>query len=101
MTAQDNEALVRRLFEEVWAKGNVAAVDEYMAADYAEHPLPSGLPPDTEGLKQLISAYRSAFPDLQITLDDIFAEGERGLAFRVCARSSPSTARNDPWVTSS
>src|ERR687894_2199247 len=37
VTAQDNEALVRRLFEEVWAKGNVAALDEFMAADYVEH----------------------------------------------------------------
>jgi hypothetical protein len=33
VTARDNEALVRRLFEEVWAKGNVAALDEFMAAD--------------------------------------------------------------------
>jgi steroid delta-isomerase-like uncharacterized protein len=82
-----NKALVRKFFEEAWVKGNVAAVDEYMAADYAEHPLPSGLPPGTEGLKQLISAYRSAFPDLQITLDDIFAEGER-VAFRWSARGT-------------
>jgi hypothetical protein len=37
VSAQDNEALVRRFFEEVWARGHVAAVDEYMAADYVEH----------------------------------------------------------------
>ena len=47
-----------------------------MAADYVEHPRPSTLPPGAEGLKQLISAYRTAFPDLKMTLDDIFAEGE-------------------------
>ena len=38
-------------------------------------------PAGTEGLKQLISAYRTAFPDLKVTLDDIFAEGEM-VAFR-------------------
>jgi predicted ester cyclase len=78
---ENNKALVRGFFEEVWVKGNVAAVDEFMAADYFEHPRPSTLPHGTEGLKQLIAAYRTAFPDLKMTLDDIFAEGDR-VAFR-------------------
>jgi steroid delta-isomerase-like uncharacterized protein len=81
MSAEESKALVRRFFEEAWHKGNVAAVDEFMATDYIEHPLPPGLPPGPEGLKRLIAAYRSAFPDLHITLDDIFAEGEM-MAFR-------------------
>jgi predicted ester cyclase len=78
---EKNKALVRCYFEEAWAKGNVAAVDEFMAADYVEHPIPSGLPPGTEGLKQATTTYRTAFPDLKATLDDIFAEGEM-VAFR-------------------
>jgi hypothetical protein len=28
VSAQENEALVRRYFEEVWAMGNLAAVDD-------------------------------------------------------------------------
>jgi hypothetical protein len=44
-------------------------------------PGPFTLPPGTEGLKQLILAYRTAFPDLKMTLDDIFGEGEM-VAFR-------------------
>src|ERR687898_171007 len=78
---EKNKALVRTFFEEAWGKGNVAAVDEFMADKYVEHPRPSTLPPGTEGLKQLIAAYRTAFPDLKMTLDDIFAEGEM-VAFR-------------------
>jgi predicted ester cyclase len=76
-----NKALVRKFFEEAWVKGNVAAVDEFMAAEYVEHPRPSTLPPGTEGLKQLIASYRTTFPDLKITLEDIFAECDR-VAFR-------------------
>jgi predicted SnoaL-like aldol condensation-catalyzing enzyme len=49
---EKNKALVRRFFEEVWDKGNVDAVDEFMAADYVDHSIPPGLPPGTEGLKQ-------------------------------------------------
>jgi steroid delta-isomerase-like uncharacterized protein len=81
VSAEENKDLVRKYFEEAWSKGNVAAVDEFMAADYVEHPIPSGLPPGTEGTKQLITTYRSAFPDLKTTLDDIFAEGD-SVAFR-------------------
>jgi ketosteroid isomerase-like protein len=79
MSAEEkNKALVSTFFEEAWGKGNMAAVDEFMAADYVEHPRPSTLAPGTEGLKQLIASYRTAFPDLKTTLDDIFAEGEIG-----------------------
>jgi steroid delta-isomerase-like uncharacterized protein len=72
-----NKALVRKFFEEAWGKGNVATVDEFMSAEYVEHPRPSTLSPGAEGLKQLIAAYRTAFPDLKTMLDDIFAEGDR------------------------
>ena len=88
MSAEEkNKALVRRYFEEVWVKGNLAAVDDFMTADYTEHPRPSGLPPGSEGLKQLNAAYRSAFPDLKATLDDIFAEGDR-VAYRWSLRGT-------------
>jgi steroid delta-isomerase-like uncharacterized protein len=80
--AEENaKVLVCEFFEEAWGKGNMAAVDQFVAADYVEHPRPPTLPPGTEGMKQLIGAYRTAFPDLTMTLDDIFAEGEM-VAFR-------------------
>jgi hypothetical protein len=66
---ENNKALVRRFHEEAWNKGNVATVDEFMAADYVDYPIPSGLPPGTEGLKQTITTYRTAFPDLKATID--------------------------------
>jgi predicted ester cyclase len=79
--AEENKALVRCYFDEVLSKGNVDAVDEFMDADYVDHSIPSGLPPGTEGLKQATTTYRTAFPDLKATLDDIFAEGDR-VAYR-------------------
>ena len=84
MSAQDNEALVRRFFEEVWAKGNVAAVDEFMAADYVEHTehaVPPGARPGRDSVKQRIALYYEAFPDWKITMHDIFGRGDR-VAYR-------------------
>jgi steroid delta-isomerase-like uncharacterized protein len=84
---EKHKALVRRFHEEVWNEGNVAAVDEFMAAEYVDYSIPSGLPPGTEGLKQAITTYRTAFPDLKATLDDIFAEGDR-VAYRWSTRGT-------------
>ena len=69
---EENKALVRKFYEEAWVKGNADAVDEFIAADYVEHGLPTG----AEGLKRSITTFRTAFPDWKTTLDDIFAEGE-------------------------
>jgi hypothetical protein len=34
---EKNKALVRKFFEQVWGKGNVAAVDEFLAPDFVVH----------------------------------------------------------------
>ena len=38
--------------------------------------LPPGMPPEKEGIKLLVKALRSAFPDLKITIDFSVAEGD-------------------------
>ncbi len=81
VSAQENEALVRWLFEEVWAKGNVAAVDKFMAPDYVEHPAPPGSRPGRDNVKQRVALYHEAFPDAKVTMHDIFGRGDR-VAYR-------------------
>jgi predicted ester cyclase len=84
---QKNKALVRWWWEEVWLKGNMDAMDEFMAPNYVHHPSLPGLPPGPEGMKQALTYYRAAFPQLQATLHDILAEGER-VALRWSARDT-------------
>ena len=84
---EKNKALVRWWWEEVWIKGNLAATDEFVAPDYVDHPNLPGLPPGPEGMKQALSNYRAAVPELQATLDDILAEGDR-VALRWSARGT-------------
>jgi serine phosphatase RsbU (regulator of sigma subunit)/predicted ester cyclase len=84
VSAQENEALVRRLFEEVWAKGNVAAVDKFMAPDYVEHTehaVPPGSRPGRDSVKQRVAMYHDALPDAKVTIHDIFGRGDR-VAYR-------------------
>jgi len=55
---------------------NVNAVDELMAANYIDHNPAPGVPSGTEGMKQLMSMFFSAFPDLHATIDVLVAEGD-------------------------
>jgi predicted ester cyclase len=84
---EKNKALTRWWWEEVWVKGNVAATDEFMAPNYVDHPNLSGLPPGPEGMKQALTYYHSASPELEATIDDIFAAGDR-VALRWSARAT-------------
>jgi len=77
MTAQENKALARRFNEEVWGRGDEAALEELLAPSFVDHdPLP-GQTPDLEGHRQILAAFRGAFPDLNVTTEDVVAEGEK------------------------
>lgn len=73
----DNKDLVRAFTEEVFNRRNVAAIDEFVAANQVDHTLPPNLPANTTGTKQAIDMYLKAFPDVHITIDDIVAEGDK------------------------
>ena len=67
----------RLLYEEIFGKGNYDAADELLAADVVNHG--PGVPPTvgTEGIKRQAALLRTAFPDLRVTLNDQFGEGDR------------------------
>jgi len=67
----------RRLYEEIFGRGNYSAADELMAADIINHR--PGSPPDlgTEGIKRQAALLRTAIPDLHTTLNDQFGHEDR------------------------
>jgi len=72
-----NKNVVRRLFEEVWNKGNLPVADELFAENYSHHDSSTpefGRGPASE--KKRANLYRTAFPDVRLTVEDIIAEGE-------------------------
>ena len=74
--SEQNKAINRRIMEEVFGKGNVDLVDELVAQDVVDHnPMP-GQAPGREGLKEMATMIRSAFPDLKVTVEDQIAEGD-------------------------
>src|SRR3990170_3759236 len=75
--SEENKAVVRRAFDEI-AQGNLDVADEIIAPEYVRHDLAGG--PDAhgpDGVKRLIAGLRTAFPDIETTIEDIFADGEK------------------------
>ena len=77
MSTEDNKALMHRFLEEVFNKRNLAAMDEFIAPDQVDHTLPAFLPTTPEGTKRAIGMYLKAFPDLHLTVEDMFAERDK------------------------
>jgi predicted ester cyclase len=57
--------------------GNVAIVDEIFAPDTIFHPGVGTASHGTEAQKRGPTRWRTAFPDLRSTIEDIFAEGDK------------------------
>lgn len=77
MPAEENKALVRRWFEELFNQEKLEVADEIVAQDHVLHdPTLPDLPSGPEGDKQLVGLYHGAFPDARITVEDQIAEGE-------------------------
>jgi len=81
MSAKENKAIVRRDFEEIWHQGNLSVIDEIYTTDYIRHDAVIGDMQGPEGVKQVVTMYHTAFPDLHLTIEDIIAEGDK-VAYR-------------------
>lgn len=84
MSAEENKEIVRRFFEEGPSKGNLNVADELLSPDFILHvPLPSS--PGIEGINEVITACRAAFEHLNVTIEDMVADGNN-VAARFTAR---------------
>lgn len=87
MSAEENKAIIRRYIEEAWNRGNLGIVDEVMSPDYARYMADPVKPLNREQQKQRIAAFRNAFPDFHLTIEDLIAEGDK-VVFRMTARGT-------------
>jgi len=74
--SEENKALAKRVFEEVWNNKNLAAVEDLFASDILVTHNTGRRGVGTEDAKQGIARFFEAFPDLRITVDQQIAEGD-------------------------
>jgi predicted ester cyclase len=81
MSASENKTLLRRYFREVWERQNPAAARGFLASNYRRHTSPDAEPLTLDDQVQTLIDLRTAFPDIQIVIEEVLAEGDR-IAFR-------------------
>jgi steroid delta-isomerase-like uncharacterized protein len=72
--SQQNKTLARRWFEDLWNRVDLDAAAEILSAVFVEH-LTHERERGIEELKEYVTIYRNAFPDIQNTVEKIVAEG--------------------------
>ena len=75
----NNKALMRRVYEELWNRGDPALAVELFA--------------QPEGVERFVSQFLLSFPDLQHTVEEIIEEGDL-----VVARFSAQGTHSGSWL---
>jgi predicted ester cyclase len=77
MSIEENKTIFQSVMDEAFSQGNVAALDRLMSPDFIEHEAGPGQGRGLEGVKTIVAMARTAFPDLQATIEDVTAEGDK------------------------
>ena len=77
---EENKALIRRWFEEVWNKGRADAISQMLAEDRIVHGLSDDVNAPLKGPGGFLpfhAQFREAFPNIEVVVEDQIAEGDR------------------------
>jgi steroid delta-isomerase-like uncharacterized protein len=75
----DHVATMRDIYDSLNAH-DVDAFGDFLADDFVEHEVSPGLEPTKEGVKTFFRMYMAAFPDLQMSVEDVIASGDKVVA---------------------
>ena len=73
--SEENKAVVRRGFE-AFNSGNLDILDEVYAQEVKYHGAVGVEIGSLEGLKEYLNAFRTAFPDIRVTVESSISEGD-------------------------
>lgn len=78
MSVEDNKALVSRAIEEGFNGGNLGVAEELFTPDYEVHaPGLDNLPRGPQAFQAAIGLWRTAFPDIHMSVQEMVGEGDR------------------------
>ena len=88
MSTDDNKRLVRRFVDEALASGRVDAIDELVAPDFVSHTWDM-TDAGRDKLKATTPQMHARLTDVEMTVDDLVAEGDRVVA-RLTSSATPT-----------
>lgn len=92
-TEEENEALVRRWYDEVYNQANFDNIGQMMASEYTKHGVLDRDTTTAQEQEEDMRENRTALPDLGLTVELILTDGDR-----VAARWTASGTHEGPWV---
>jgi steroid delta-isomerase-like uncharacterized protein len=75
-STESNKAIVRDFIEALFTKGDLGAVDDYLAEDFVNNDPPFGATADRDGMRTAGAMFRAGFPDWRSDLDFLVGEGD-------------------------
>jgi predicted ester cyclase len=76
VSAEENKALFRRAYEELWNRGNLSVADELIAPDFINHAASPGSNRGPESMRGSVTWARNAYPDVHFEIEELVAEGD-------------------------
>jgi len=86
MAATENKDILRQWIEEFWHKGDSALLKERIAPNYVGH-FGRDVVQGPDGFAEFAKVYRTAFPDLHFTIEDVITHGDQ-VVWRYTARGT-------------
>ncbi|MBN1401652.1 MAG: ester cyclase [Anaerolineae bacterium] len=71
------KALVREYFHRLLNEKDLSVCDELLSAEYVDHDAPADTPRGPSSTKAFVARFIQDYPDPQIRVEDILAEGDR------------------------
>ena len=81
MSLEENKIVASGHFEKIWNEGQLDLISTYFAPDF----LNFGNPCPLERVRQIVLIWRTAFPDLQFTIEEQIAEADQVLSRCTCS----------------
>jgi ketosteroid isomerase-like protein len=78
--SDQHKRIARRLLEELFERGNLAAADELVHPDFVNHEAPPDNPQGPEGLKETVSWLRGLWGPMRVEIEDEIAEDDKVVA---------------------
>jgi steroid delta-isomerase-like uncharacterized protein len=76
MDNEANKKVVTQFIDGLFSRGDLSAVDTYLAESFVNHDPPVGASADREGMRAAGAMFRTAFPDWHSDLHLLIAEGD-------------------------
>jgi steroid delta-isomerase-like uncharacterized protein len=100
-----NKTIVKRWVEEVVNKGDLDLIEELFSEEFLwTNPFSAEPMCGPEAMRQMVTAFRSAFPDLAVNIEAILADGDKvTVLYTASGRNdgemmgNPATGKSATW----